>query len=111
MVKTFLVSGLALFMVIFTIPQIVEAQEFGDLQTREEVMRYIERQAMGEEQHTEAARLMQRLIAGVLTEEEANRLAELLRENPGGVMMMAHRMGMSEMGEMMRRMRGDTPGS
>lgn len=60
-----------------------------------EMMRYVEDQALGDELHEEMESLMAKMMSGSLTQEEQQRMVELMDENPGiGGMMSARMMGM-----------------
>lgn len=63
------------------------------------IMRYIEDQAVGGEAHEEMEDLMVKMLSGAMTQEEAQRMVELMDEYPGaGGMMSSRMMGMGMMG-------------
>lgn len=69
-----------------------ESIEFSENQTSGDMMRYIEDQALGDGLHEEMEGLMGKMMAGELTQEEADRLAQLMDERPGPMGMMMGRM-------------------
>jgi putative membrane protein len=68
------------------------ATEFNESQTSQGMMRYIEDQVFGDELHEEMEGLMIKMMAGELTQEEANRIAQIMDEHAGPMNMMMGRM-------------------
>lgn len=72
-----------------------ESVEFNETQASQDMMRYIEDQALGDELHEEMEGLMTKMMTGELSQEGADRLAELMEQYPGPHgMMMGRMMGM-----------------
>src|SRR3989344_646547 len=65
---------------------------FNDAQSSSGMMRYIEDRAIGNEAHEEMEELMVKVMAGTATQEEANRIAELMNQYPAVFSMMSNRM-------------------
>ena len=69
--------------------------DFNSLQTGPEMMRYVEDQALqNDELHEEMEDLMEKMMTGELSEQEANRMVEFMDEYPGPMGMMMNRYGM-----------------
>lgn len=69
-----------------------EVIEFNENQTSQNMMRHIEDQTLGGELHEEMEALMEKLMTGELTKQEAGRVAELMIQYPGPQSMMMNRM-------------------
>lgn len=69
---------------------------YSDVRTSPMMMHYIEDQALGDELHEEMEDLMVKMMSGTLTEEEAERLTELMQEYPAPHAMMMNRFGMMD---------------
>jgi hypothetical protein len=64
------------------------------------MMRTIENRALGDDLHEEMEDLMVKMMAGTMTEAEAQRMVELMDQYPGAQsMMMGRMMGMNGVGD------------
>ena len=71
--------------------------DFNSLQTGPEMMRYVEDQALqNDELHEEMEDLMVKMMTGELSEQEANRIIEFMDEYPGPMGMMMNRYGIMD---------------
>lgn len=93
----FALSVLPLFLPVFTGAQINSMMNFSDLKTGSEMMRSIEDKALGEEIHKEMENLMTKMMSGEMTEEETNRMVELMNQYPGPQSIMMGRMMAGQM--------------
>ena len=87
MKKVLFVLGLGAFIV----PSILSAQgmmNFSDARTPYGMMQYLGEKSLGSEVYDEMQNLMVKMMAGKLTEEEANRMIEIMNQYPGPMGMM-----------------------
>jgi len=82
---------------LFILPLLVSAHGTGMMGFDEngdgfDMMRYVEDQAVGDEVHEEMEDLMVKMMTGDLTQEESQRIVELMDEYPGVGGMMSSRM-------------------
>jgi len=66
---------------------------FGELQTGPEMMEYMEEGVLGDELHEEMEQLMVRMMSGEMTQDEAERMTELMGQYPGPYGTMMNRLG------------------
>lgn len=66
---------------------------FSDVQDGIGMMRYLEDQSLGSELHEQMEGLMTKMIAGTLTEAEADQFVGLMNQYPGPTGMMMNRLG------------------
>ncbi|PJE50729.1 MAG: hypothetical protein COV29_03270 [Candidatus Yanofskybacteria bacterium CG10_big_fil_rev_8_21_14_0_10_36_16] len=88
--KIFVSSLIALFLVpVFVFAHGGMMLDFDEVGDGYNMMRYVEDQAVGDEIHEEMEDLMTKMMSGTMTEEEADRMVELMDEYPGphGMMM------------------------
>lgn len=92
MKKLIFVLGLG----IIVAPAFVSAQgivNFSEAKTPYGMMQYLENKALGQESYNEATDLMGKMMAGKLTETEADKLADLMNKHPGPMGMMTGQYG------------------
>lgn len=98
--KTYIFTSgfLALALPVFVLAH-GSIMDFDSSFTGPEMMRYIEDRALPSDQlHEEVENLMVKMMAGSLTETEANRMVEIMNQYPGPMGMMMGRLGMMEGG-------------
>jgi len=88
---------LAVFAVTFLVPGTTQAHgatmNLEGIADGPSTMLYLEEQALGSELHEEMEKLMESMLAGNLTQEQAVRMTELMNEYPGPHAVMMNRLG------------------
>lgn len=92
MTKKYIIAGTLLsFLIPFMVSAHMGPMNWSDVEEGDQtgMMQYIEDKALGTELHEKMEALMEKMMEGTLTEEEANELAGLAKEFPGpyGMMM------------------------
>jgi hypothetical protein len=78
--------------VFFITPTVTFAHSGTDEDTGFDMMRSLEDQALGDELHEEMEDLMVKMMSGIMTEAESERMILLMNEYPGPQAMMMNRM-------------------
>jgi hypothetical protein len=90
--KKFILFGVLALFSPFWVAAHGEMMEFNESQTSQDIMRYIEDQALGSELHEEMEGLMTKMMAGAMSEQEASRFLVLMNEYPGAHATMMNRL-------------------
>jgi hypothetical protein len=93
--KKFIPVLVVLFVVPFFVSAHTGSASFNQITTPHEMMFYIEDQALGDEIHEEMESLMEKMMEGSLSQEEAEQLLILMEENPVPNSIMMNRLGMT----------------
>lgn len=93
MKKLIFVSVVVAFLPVYSFAHGGPMMNFDELQTAPEMMEYLEESVLGDELHEEMAGLMTRMMSGAMTQNEAERMTELMGQYPGPYGMMMVRLG------------------